>query len=293
MSKIIHQQCSENDYFPTFARDLVDKFPGGILGSVLGDILANNFQTQIHSNSLSDSIKLSSWTQMSLESLNLLSKDNLGKIDWFAAYSSFLPAKFNGEIGCSELAVASLPIVLFFHDQPNVLREYLSEIATLSQEPNCFAKLWIWSYGISLVLQGNIEIKELISMLLSLKEAEKTSLGKQLETIQKLLCEQASLKQVEGKLGAKEEFNSLAMAQALYCFLSTPEQFYLSVSRSMQMKSQPQLTATLTGAIAGIYNSWFGIPIDWRLNPQLSKVNAEYQVSKQVEQVVNNWLGVY
>ena len=293
MSKIIHQQCSENDYFPTFARDLVDKFPGGILGSVLGDILANNFQTQIHSNSLSDTIKLSSWTQMSLESLNLLSKDNLGKIDWFAAYSRFLPPKLNGKIDCSELAVASLPIVIFFHDQPNILREYLSEIAKLSQQPNCFADLWIWSYGINLVLQGNIEIKDLISKLLNLKEAQETLFGEQLETIQKLLGEQASLKQVGYELNQKSPSNSSAMAQALYCFLSTPQQFRLCVSRSMQIKSQPHLTATLTGAIAGIYNSWFGIPIDWRLNPQLSKVNAEHQVSKQVEQVVNNWLGVY
>ena len=293
MSQIIDQQCSENDYFPTFARDLVDKFPGGILGSVLGDILANNFQTQIQSKEASDSIQLSPWNQMSLSSLNLLSRGNLGQIDWCAAYSSFLPAKFNGKIGSGELAVASLPIVLFFHDQPNVLREYLSEIAKLSQESNCFAHLWIWSYGINLVLQEKIEAKDIITQLLNLKEAQETPFGEQLETIQKLLCEQASLKKVEQELNKKEQSNSLAIAQALYCFLSTPQQFRLCVSRSLQMKSQPYITATLTGAIAGVYNSWFGIPLDWRLHPQLSKVNAEYQVSEQVEQVINIWLGVY
>ena len=273
--------------------DLLDKFPGGILGSILGDILSSNSQTSTKSNSLSDTIKLSLWTQMSLESLNLLSKGSLRQIDWYASYSSFLLPKFNGKIGSSELAVASLPIVLFFHDQPNVLREYLSEIAKLTQESNCFADLWIWSYGISLVLQGNIKIEELITKLLSLKEAQETPFGEQLETIQKLLCEQASLKKVEQELNKKEQSNSLAIAQALYCFLSTPEQFRLSVSRSMQMKSKPQLTATLTGAIAGVYNCWFGIPIDWRLHPQLSKVNVKYIVSEQVEQVVNTWLGVF
>ena len=272
--------------------DLLNKFPGGILGSILGDILASTGSTQAQSND-PDKIKLSPWTHMSLSSLNLLRKGNLGQIDCFTSYSRLIPPTVNWKIGSSELAVASLPIVLFFHDQPNVLREYLSEIAKLSQQPNGFAELWIWSYGISLALQGNIEIKELLTKLLSLKEAQETTLGTQLETIKKLLSEQSSLKQVTWELSTKGQFNSPAIAQALYCFISTPQQFRLCVSRSMQMKSQPHLTATLTGAIAGVYNSWFGIPINWRLHPQLSKVSAELKVSEQVEQVVNTWLGVY
>ncbi|NEP59135.1 MAG: ADP-ribosylglycohydrolase family protein, partial [Symploca sp. SIO2G7] len=63
------------------------------------------------------------------------------------------------------------------------------------------------------------------------------------------------------------------------------------VNRAVRTCHQPQITAALTGALSGAYNSIIDIPVSWRLAAQRIKTSWEnWQLAESLFAV---WLGVY
>ncbi len=56
-----------------------------------------------------------------------------------------------------------------------------------------------------------------------------------------------------------------AIALAFYCFLSSPEHLNLSVLRAARISTVAPGLCALTGALAGAYNSTLGLPLTWAL----------------------------
>lgn len=100
-----------------------------------------------------------------------------------------------------------------------------------------------------------------------------------------------------------------SMPLALYSFLSTPEDFRLSLLRAAQSQHHPQLTCALTGILSGSYNGMAGLPPNWchRLNyssssflPQATSplsvlwdVSSNTQIFQLASQLLAVWSGVY
>ena len=88
--------------------------------------------------------------------------------------------------------------------------------------------------------------------------------------------------------------NALQMAIALswFCFISTPQDYKLSVLRSASIDSTiGSVTTALTGTLSGAYNGITAIPGNWQRKIRLdSNYNSEYQV---LLRLYKTWLGIY
>lgn len=90
---------------------------------------------------------------------------------------------------------------------------------------------------------------------------------------------------------------------ALYGFLSTPEDFRLSLLRVAQLEYCPQITCALTGMLSGAANGLSGLPLSWQRSLQAGyrQPNALSQVwgldvptlVELADQLLQVWSGVY
>jgi hypothetical protein len=70
----------------------------------------------------------------------------------------------------------------------------------------------------------------------------------------------------------------------LYTFLQTSEDCAVSVRRANSSPYQRQLTTTLAGIWAGLYNGIEGIPLAWRQN--LPKESVKQQLMDKAEEII-------
>lgn len=283
---------------------LVSRFRGGLLGSWVAAILSqSNYQDpaqgrsklilpkpeniQIREQGLATGqSNLSQWEKLAnCASESLIRCGSLNLEDWLWQVDRTEPSLvlLKGTATSSEVAVATLPIAIFFHDNLLLLRKHLLQASTLwlsqSQEP-----LGILAMGlaIALALTEKLNPTTLIPQILVDLGISQTPLVQQLEQVQTLLKQGADLEttitqlrreQVEqSKLG---DCPDTAIALAFYCFLQDPEDFRLAVTRAVRSGYQPHLTATLTGALSGIYNSMIGIPVGWRIAANQFKASGK------------------
>lgn len=268
---------------------LLSRFQGGLLGSVLGEGVAKSDQTPAFQTP-------TSWQKIGFCAAQSLIE--VGRLDvghWIGLIeredASLLNLKQKGN--SSEVAIATLPIVLFFHESPTLLQEQLYTGADLWLQPNIDrSDVLRWGYAIALALCEKLDPTQILAQLLSAFEMPETPLLQQLQQVQTFLAQGTSLETVASSLFSKKDQSSEAcLAFAFYCFLSTPEDFNLSVRRAAKKSPQPQITAALTGVLSGIYNGVTGIAIAWRFayeqqNPKI----APLKIAKRLFAV---WSGVY
>lgn len=171
--------------------------------------------------------------------------------------------------------MAVIPIGLFFHEDDVQLRQNIGKLATAQQLPSTFMdRASVVGFVIACALRDTLDPATLIPRTrdyLKSIQAEPT-LGEQLATVQTLLDRGASLEHTRIVLTRWRSTNpehlsddQMAIALAFYCFLSTPEDWRLSVLRSLQLQPYAQLTTVITAAFSGAYNTQLGIPIEWRM----------------------------
>jgi ADP-ribosylglycohydrolase len=289
---------------------LLNRFRGALLGSYVGEVLGRiGCQEQVLGRvSLSlpkpedaqPNQTLSEWSQLATcgtESLIRCGRLNIE--DWLLLFgktpSSLL---LKSVTSSSEAAVATLPIALFFHEDEVKLRQQLLTVAQLWQhQPEVCDGVLVVAYAIALALTEKLDIATLIPCTLTYLGTSQSPLVRQLERVQMLLEEGAGLDTTLTQLrqDARSRGEPLVgsytpIALAFYCFLSTPEDFRLCVSRAATTY-QPQITATLTGALAGVYNSSIGIPVSWRL--AANRISSGRQRLQQADRLLKMWAGVY
>lgn len=180
----------------------------------------------------------------------------------------------------SEVAVTGFPLALFFHDNFNALQQ----LRTHCPEP--VAGVWdgviAMATAVAVLLSRNPELDQLIPHLLTALPPE-TVLTAQLEKVQTLLQQKASLETAVRQLtptlkpslpqstfsaaeGIPQDWTALALG--FYCFLSTPEDYSLTVLRSLQTPYHPEITAAISGALSGAHQGCIAIPVKWRLELQ-------------------------
>ncbi len=159
--------------------------------------------------------------------------------------------------------VAMLPLMLFFHDDRIKLRETLIEIShgwQLDWE-TCSSAVTI-GYIISRSLTESIEPRTIITQLLDEMTNLHPRIFQELSTIERLLDRSSSLHRVAQRLATTAHPIVTPTLLAIYCFLSTPEDFSLATRRADRLNDRSQLTQALTGILAGAHNGLTEIPLN-------------------------------
>jgi ADP-ribosylglycohydrolase len=185
--------------------------------------------------------------------------------------------------------VAMLPLMLFFHDDRVKLRESLINISHAWQLDweTCSSAVAI-GYIISRSLTESLSPRKIIPQLLEETINLHPLLFQELSEIDRLLDHSSSLHQLTQRVNATAHPIIAATVLAIYCLLSTPEDFSLATRRAYQIEDRSQLICALTGILAGAYNSLTGIPINGDIATQ---ERAQWLLA--AESLLSAWAGVY
>lgn len=166
-----------------------------------------------------------------------------------------------------ELFLGSLPLALFYHDQPRLYQAALQEQASRANVPEAVMfRAWVLGHTLSLMLRERLVVPELPSQLL--KDLDLSSLdpelADQLRQIETWLAQPITLANLahQLKLNPNFQIEMSSILLALYSFLSTPDHPQLSLLRSARLHPSCH-TPMLTGALTGAYNGWARFPIPW------------------------------
>ncbi len=302
---------------------LSSQFQGAFLGIVLGYQLG---QLKLRSETPSPSSSVNWGELIPRLTQSLIQHQGFHPLDYWAVAATqrgespkweisqkpaiALPQELNSG---SEATIVGFPLALFFHDNLS----FLQKLRANSPEPG--ASVWdgvlVMARAIAQILTQNLELHQLIPNLLKLLPTESTLTAK-LEQVQTLLKQKASLEMAVRQLTQTskpsyspqktatnhfEPENWTALALGFYCFLSTPEDYSLTVLRSRQTRYHPEITTAISGALSGAYQGLIAIPVPWRLelrDPSVWPSRApEIENQEELLQLAQNlfalWSGVY
>ncbi len=300
---------------------LLSRFRGALLGSLVGEILGsctensgvfgngvaqkniNILYNQNKDSSSTTSQKtISNWSEIANCSIeSLIRCGTLDTEDWLQEAGKvnesllYLKRKANSH----QTAIATLPIALFFHDNPVALQQKLQEAAEIwLSDIEEVAGVYAIGLAIALTLTENLNLATLIPHILTKLKLSQTPLIQQLEEVQTLLEQRADLettlcqlRRLQSNQIKQKNCPNTSIALAFYCFLNNPEDFCISITRAIRSGYQPQMTAAITGMLSGVYNSMMDIPVAWRIAAQRSNIWQKRQ--QLASRLLAVWSGVW
>jgi ADP-ribosylglycohydrolase len=218
------------------------------------------------------------------------------------------------------LAIAALPIALFFHADPHQLEQELQQADKVWRHRRELSDgVLAISYALSLALREQLDPTQLIVEIIEELElncdrssiADPSTPANSANFVEQLRFAQSlnrtsldrATAQIRSQLSKAQTGDVLTIAIAFHCFLNTPEDFCLSVIRAAQLHQNPQ-TICLTAALSGAYNGVGSIPLSWRSalkrgQPESSPLNHLWGVATEAElqqlsdQLLAAWSGAY
>ncbi len=168
-----------------------------------------------------------------------------------------------------QAVIAMLPLMLFFHEDRIKLREVMIAVShawDLDWE-TCSSAVAI-GYIISRSLTESFDPSIVVAQLLDQTINLHPLLFQELSLIDRLTDQSSSLHQVTQKLAVSAEPTITPSVWAIYCLITTPEDFSLAIRRAAQIEGRSLLTCALTGILAGAQNSLSEIPLNGFLATQ-------------------------
>ncbi len=268
---------------------LLSRFRGTLLGAALGDFASQGKK---------QSQQPTSWGKMAVwGAQSLIGQGKFDLADWRHLTEKFLEIDANSADAPTPGAIiATLPIVLFSHEYKAKLRQNLEQVVSIWQdEPELRDGALAVGYAIAQCLREKLNPATLIPKTLAFLGDSQTPLVQQLEQVQILLEENAGLELAHAQLCRNAQPQSTPIALGFYCFLSTLEDFRLSIARAARSGYQPPITCAITGALSGAYNSTVGIPAAWRLswNQPNWGISSDAQLFQLADNLLAVWSGVY
>jgi ADP-ribosylglycohydrolase len=263
---------------------LLSRFQGALLGSFLGEALVSHSLTRV---------KFSIWSEIGIDLMeSAIASGTLSPKDWENIYNRYQRALSSKNASNSgAIAAAILPVLLLFHENPNALQEQLQslgELMGLSNETK--EDVLIWGYAIALALREKLDICGAISQILSRYPNSQSPIIQELNQIRVFLQQNIPLKQAISQITCTDKSQPSPIVLAFYCTSGNWEDFSLCLMRAMHSGKQASLVTALTGALAGAYNSFSAIPIQWRV--AISRSSTSQQLLKQTTQIAAIWSGV-
>ncbi|GBE93959.1 ADP-ribosylglycohydrolase family protein [Nostoc cycadae] len=273
---------------------LFSRFRGTLLGALLGANLAKSGEQTPQAFS-----EIGKLMVLGTESLIALGKLDLD--DWKQRQQKELPNLNLSKSIISEIILATLPVALFFHDNPLKLRSQLLYTYQLwGNDPVVRDGILAVGYAIALSLTEKLNPQTLITQIISFVGETPTLFPKKLLQVNDLLTNHAGLEKVKAELSTEDK-TSTAIAIAFYCFLSTIEDFRLTVLRanhnSLRILPAPIIGA-IAGSLSGAYNSTAGIPPQWGVlhlsTDNSTGILVNYpQMLELTDALLAVWSGVY
>ena len=285
---------------------LLNRFQGALLGAAIGEILGATYSDRLAYQSTLDrvnhpdpSIWLTvqnwgfqpasslgqsrvGWGNLAIRQLrHLLQSDSPPDLPLPPfPKPALLPAL---DPSLSGLAIATLPIALFYHENPDLMQSELQQ-AMAQWEAN-------WQTSEQLAPEPTIETGQTIGVLLvgytlSLILREQFSPA----TLVADFIRYFDLPQTHPLISllnrlqldvALSPATTSPVLLALAAFLKTPENYRLSLLQAAQAQVQPSVVCAIVGALSGAYNGKAGLPLDWysalqrRCSPGFEPVLAE------------------
>ncbi len=276
------------------------RFRGTFLGAFLGGSLASSGEIQFQSY-----LDLGRMAVLGTQSLIALGRLDLD--DWIGRQQQESPHLATTDDISIKIIIATLPVALFFHENPIKLRQNLLRVLKIwDADPAVKDGTLAVGYAISLALTEKLDPLTLIPQTISFIGETPTSIPKKLLRVQNLLEQRAGLSIAQAEF-AREEKLSNTIAMAFYCFLSTLEDFRLAVlqathnGNSQVQDATPlnsQATGAITGALSGAYNGAGGIPVNWQVlllqrNSPAWGLTSFSQMLELTDAFVAVWSGVY
>lgn len=256
---------------------LLNRFQGSLLGSFLGETLP--IDSLKRSEPIELEQQLSRQNQLGINAI-ALANDGTDCLDGKTPANS------------GEIAMAMLSALLFCHDSDSWRQERLEYFVSNWRHSDwALEDVLIWGYAIALALREKIPPHQWIERISSRYQTAQTPLIEQLALVRTFLERGTPLQQAIAQMARQVSSKQMAIAIALYCFLSTPDDFRLSLMRAMQAGKEAKAVAALTGALAGAYNSFSGIPIGWRI--ALGKHPIGQQLLQEATELFAVWSGAY
>jgi ADP-ribosylglycohydrolase len=227
---------------------------------------------------------------------SLIRRNGLDLKDWHHTWEGFTKSEMydrqsmeflHSILHPCEAAIAALPVAMFFHENTLKLREKLmlaTEVWQHQKAPEWQTGILAVEYAIARSLKEKLDPSTVMIQTITYLEIDNvfTELllqvqilieqGADLERATTHLCKSATAwPSLPGDREKNPQANSIVnpltfipIALAFYCFLSTPEDLRLSVTRAARCGIAGQLTCALTGALSGAYNGAAAIPVEWR-----------------------------
>lgn len=270
---------------------LVNRVKGTFMGAFLGESLANP-----------NCCKLGKIAVLGTESL--ISLGRLDVDDWLKRQEQAgIELKTNIH-SWGQIIFATLPVVMFFHENPVKMRESILEVQRIfifnqQHEPLIRDASLIIGYAIAKSLNEKIDPLNLISEIVNFLDKTSSSLPQQLIKVNDLLKKGVGLETAKKELNSPETLiNNIGLA--FYCFLSTLEDFSLTVFRATKNHdfTHEYITGAMAGALSGAYNSIVGIPVNWQISPSLTNsspwgLDNFSQMLELADRMMAVWSGVY
>lgn len=208
----------------------------------------------------------------------------------------------------AELAIAALPLMLFFHDNEIRLTQVLEDVVTRLKMPrSTLTELSVIHTAIAQALTERFTpdrlLPELIEQLQNsdrLDQDDPTALIASLKMTQTLSQAGASLDTAIRKLVTFREAPSgiEMISLVLYCFLTSPDNVRLTLLRAGHLALMPQVLCGLAGALSGAYNSVNGLPLHWHWKAEATAPTLVWGVTSATlkhlaTRLLAVWSGVY
>lgn len=273
---------------------LLSQFQGALLGMVLGEALGRCCD---QSNQEPDWKTLKRCLQQqalipSMECSQILHQCSHSFIRrGQLAFEAFVPeaSRWSQPV---HLMAATLPVALFLHERPQQLQQQLAQLGAQSSLPR---EIQMGTVAVALaiaeILREGFTPESLIPQIISQLPPDFV-LTKQLAQVQALWSQPVGLAQVRQQLLDPEADQVGSIALAFYCFLSTLEDFHLTVSRAV-WSDQSQLTVVTAGVLAGAYNNSGGIPPRWQLRWQPEGSEMGPKLNRLAVKLLAAWAGTY
>ena len=194
--------------------------------------------------------------------------------------------------------LATLPLALFFHENPVKLRHCLLDLGRIWGDDLIVRDSTLAvSFAVTLAFTEQLTPTMLIPQLVSFIGETTTDLPQKLLKVNELLEQRVSLQQAKSEF-SKYEIASNVVAMGFYSFLATLEDFRLSILLGHQNGIHTQMVSAIAGALSGAYNSTAGIPIPWQIEYSYSKSsitgqNTFREMVRLADGLFATWSGLY
>ncbi|MDZ8263372.1 ADP-ribosylglycohydrolase family protein [Nostoc sp. ChiQUE01b] len=278
----------------------ISRFKGTLLGAFLGGSLVSGGKVQFESY-----LDLGRMAVLGIQSLIALGRLDLD--DWIERQQKESPHLIATDDISIKIIIATLPVALFFHENPIKLRQNLLRVLKIwEDDPVIRDGTLAVGYAIALALTEKLDPLTLIPQIISFIGETPTSIPKKLLRVQNLLEQGAGLSTTQAEF-AKEEKLSNTIAMAFYCFLSTLEDFRLTLLQATHNDNSQvqdatllssQATGAIAGALSGAYNGMGKIPVNWQVlllqrNSPVWGLTSFTQMLELTDAFVGVWSGVY